>query len=267
MKKFLAAALVSSALISVAYANSNAGSILYVCSTPQPNTLARADFEALAWVQVTAMGHMGETGSKTNLLNYNTWDADVIQKSKGLTDAGSPTLEFARIPTDPGQIIMRAIAKLPFNYAFKVVRNDPATIGGTPTILYNRGVVTGPTRPGGKNEDFDLEVFMIGLNQREVVVDPTVGGVAPLCTVAPVITGTAQVANVLTVSTGTFTGDAVIVYSYQWYIGGVAVPGGTSATYAPVVADIGKKATARVAATNAVGSAVGFAAPTANIIA
>lgn len=267
MKKFLAAALVTSALIPVAFANSNAGSTLYVCATPQPNKLARADFEALAWVKVTAMGNMGETGSKTNLLNYDTWDDDVIQKSKGLTDAGSPTLEFARIWNDPGQVIMRAIALTPFNYAFKVVRTDPVTVGGTPTILYNRGVVAGPTNPNGKNEDFDLEVYIIGLNQRQIIVDPTMGGVPPTNTVAPVITGTAEVGQVLAVNNGTFTGDAVITYSYQWYVGGHAVAGAIANTYIPIVADIGKVAIARVSATNASGSAVGFGAPTAAIIA
>lgn len=267
MSKFLAAALIGSALVPVAFANTNAGSVLYVCATPQANDLARADFEALTWVQVKAIGNMGETGTKTNVLNYDTWDTTVIQKSKGLHDAGSPTVNVARIPSDPGQIIMRAAAKQNFNYAFKVVRNDPAIIGGTPTILYNRGIVTGPTRPNGKNEDFDLEVFTIGLNQEEVVVDPTAGGVAPTNTVVPTITGTAQVGATLTASNGTFTGDAVIAYAYQWYAGGVAIAGATANTYVPVTGNIGKIITVRVSATNASGAASAFSAPTTAVIA
>lgn len=263
----LAAALLTSALTPIAFANTNAGSALFICATPQPNDLDRAGFEALAWVKITAMGHMGETGSKTNILHYDAWDTAVIQKTKGLTDAGSPTVEVARLPFDAGQIILNTASDVNFNYAFKIVRNDPIVAAGLPTVIYNRGIVTGPTRPNGKNEDFDLEVFTLGLNQVEIVVNPTAGGVAPVMTLAPAITGTAQVANVLTCSTGTFTGDAVISYAYQWFIGGVSVPGAIAGTYTPVVADIGKKATCRVNATNASGSAQGFAAPTANIIA
>lgn len=263
--KFLNAALLSA--VPVVFANSNEGSIVYICATAQQNDLARADFEALAWVQIKALGTLGEAGSKTNILNYDTWDAPVIQKAKGLIDAGSPTIEVARIPTDPGQIILRAASKTNFNYAFKIARNDPATVGGTPTIIYNRGLVTGPTRPNGKTEDFDLEVFMLAFNQPEVVVDPLASGNAPTNTVAPAITGTAQVGQVLTVSNGTFTGDATIAYSYQWYVGGVAVNGATSSTYTPVTGNIGKIVAARVGATNAVGSAVAFSAPTGVVIA
>lgn len=265
----LATALLTSALTPIAFANTNAGAKLYVCTTPQgASDLARADFEALAWTLISGMGNMGETGSKTTIVNYDAWDTVVIQKGKGLTDAGSPTVECARLPTDPGQNILRA-AGLPtnqFNYAFKLVKNDPAVIGGAPTIIYQRGIVTGPTHPNGKNEDFDLDVFTLGLNQVEIVVNPTLAGAAPALTVAPAVTGTAKVANVLSVDNGTFTG-AGITYAYQWFVGGVAVPGAVANTYTPVVGDIGKIAMARVNATNISGNAVGFSGPTAAIIA
>lgn len=161
--------------IAVAFANTNSQSKLYFCSTPQPIDLDATEFAALTWVPITGVGSHGEAGSKTNILNYDTWDTKVTQKSKGITDAGSPEIELARIPDDAGQIALRAAAKTNLQYAFKMERNDKPTVDGTPTIIYNRGLVTGPTRPFGKNEDFDLEVFTLGLNQEEVVVDPTDG--------------------------------------------------------------------------------------------
>lgn len=267
MRMSLLVAATALAGLPVAFVNTNAGGALYVCSTPQNTNLSQSQFEALAWVAVTAMGNHGETGSKTNILTYDTWDTVVVQKAKGLTDAGSPTVEVARIPTDPGQIILRAACLVNQNYAFKLVKNDPAVIGGTATTIYNRGLVTGPTRPNGKNEDFDLEVFTLGLNQIEVVVNPSGAGVAPALTVAPAITGTAKVANVLTVSNGTFTGDAVITYTYQWFAGGVPISGAIANTYLPVTGDIGKVITARVVATNVAGSAFGVAPPTVAVIA
>lgn len=264
MRKLLAAALLTSAMVPV-YANSNAGSTFFVCATPQANDMVQADFEALTWVQVKGVGNYGETGSKVNILNYDTWDTTVIQKAKGLEDAGSPTVEFARIPTDPGQIIMRTIAKLNLNYAVKVVRNDPVTTGATPSIMYNRGLVTGPTRPNGKNEDFDLEVFTLAFNQREVVVNPLAGGVPPTNTVIPAITGTITTGQVITSSTGTFTGDATITFTYQWYAGGVAIPGATNSTFTLTSAQTGKIMQVRVAAQNLSGMAVAVSNATAAV--
>lgn len=156
-----------------AFVNTNAGSKLFICVTPQPDALNEAAFAALAWVQIVGVGSHGETGPNTNILTYDTWDTDVIQKAKGTTNAGDPEIELARIPTDPGQVALRDAAETNFNYAFKIERNDKADANSTPTIIYNRGLVSGPRRPMGRNEDFDLEIFMLGLQQKEIVVDAT----------------------------------------------------------------------------------------------
>lgn len=247
-----------------AFANSNAASKWYVCATPQNNILARADYEALTWVEVKYIGNVGETGKTTNMLSYDTWGDAVTQKAKGLTDAGSPEIECARDPFDAGQSILEAAGAVGNNnnYAFKEVRADGA-IGGTGTIRYHRGLVAGPRYPGGRNEDFDLQVFTLGLQQETIVVKPTVAGAAPALTAAPAITGTPKVGTQLTVSNGTFTGDAPITYEYQWFAGGVAVANAVASTFTPTVNEQGKVMTARVMAKNASGSAVGTSAPTA----
>lgn len=251
------------AALPVAFVNTNAGGKVYVCATPQQAVLAEGDYAALTWVEIAAVGNHGETGSQTNILNYDTWDLDVIQKGKGLTNAGDPQIEVARIPTDPGQIILRAAALTRYNYAFKVIRNDRVNDAGAPTILYNRGLVTGPMRPNGRNEDFDLERFNLALNQKEVVVDPTAGGTPPTNTVQPAITGTLEVGEVLSLSNGTFTGDATISYAYQWFAGGVAIANATNNTFLLTSAQLGKIMQARVYATNASGAAQAYTDVTA----
>lgn len=251
----------------VAFLNTNSGSKLYVCATPQAVALDQAGYEALVWVEVKSVGNHGETGSNTNILTYDTWGDDVTQKGKGLTNAGDPEIEVARLPTDPGQIILRNAALTRYYYAFKIESNDRNVDAGTPTIRYNRGLVSGPREPNGRTEDFDLEVFTLGLVQRQIKVNPSSAGNPPVLTVAPAITGTAQVNSVLTVSAGTFTGDATIVRTYQWYAGGVPIAGATNNTYIPVTADVGKVITARVTGTNNAGSAQGWAAPTSAVIA
>lgn len=151
----------------------NIGRSLWICATPQQADLNQAAFAALTYVQVKGVGSGGEIGTKENQLTYPTWDSTVVQKSKGMADAGNPPFELARDPLDAGQIILRAAAATEFNYAYKIMANDTPSGGSSPTIIYNRGLVMRPTRPQGKNEDFDLEVFTFANNQLEIVVDPT----------------------------------------------------------------------------------------------
>lgn len=154
--------------------NTNAGRKVYICTTPQPTALAQAAYEALTWVLVAGVGSVGETGSSTNILSYETWDDAVVQKAKGMTDAGSPEIEVARDPNDAGQNALRAAALTNLNYAIKIEGNDkPNTnVGSKPTTRYNRGLIAGPKQPNGRNEDFDLEVFTLGLQQLQITVAP-----------------------------------------------------------------------------------------------
>lgn len=158
----------------VGFANANAGSKLYISSASVSVGINKTALEALTWTEIKGIGSHGEAGVSTNILNYDTWDTTVIQKAKGMSDAGSPQLELARDQADAGQDALRAAALTNVNWAFKMERNDKpnSNVGSKPTIIYNVGLVAGPTRPFGRNEDFDLEVFTLALQQLEIVVDP-----------------------------------------------------------------------------------------------
>ena len=167
MKMFLALAVRS------VFANTMSGGKLYVCSTPKNSDLDEAAFEALTWVQVKGVGSHGETGSNTNIVSYDTWDTEFVQKSKGTSNAGDPEVELARIPADAGQVILRTAGDHfnKNNYAFKIERNDMPSGGTAGTCIYNRGLVTGPRTQHGRNEDFDLEVFTFALQQQQVTTE------------------------------------------------------------------------------------------------
>lgn len=158
-----------------AFADTNAKSSLWICETPQNEELSAAEFAALTWVKIGKMGELGATGTTTNILTYDTWDTDVVDKAKGMSNAGDPTIEVSRTPTDPGQIILNAASLTNFKYALRVLRNDKPDATGTPTTIYHRGLITGPTHPNGRNEDFDLDIFTAGLVQREIIVNPAPG--------------------------------------------------------------------------------------------
>lgn len=154
---------------------SNSGGKLYIgvdSGTSQAKAensdLTQVAYEALTWLEVKSVGSVGETGSNTNILSYDTWDTTVTQKAAGITNAGDPEIEVARIATDAGQIEVRRAALAANrvnNYAFKVLHLDG-------TVKYNRGLVLGPRHPNGRNEDFILEIFTLALNQEQIVVNP-----------------------------------------------------------------------------------------------
>jgi len=171
MNKLLFA--MTTGLVASGFFNTNAKKKLYICSTPQPTNLTASTYAALTWVLIGGVGSHGEVGDSTNILTYDTWDDEVVRKAKGLTDAGSPEIEVARDPADAGQVVMRTAAGTNLDYAFKIEGNDkPAGVSSTPTIRYNRGLVTGPRVPLGRNEDFDIEIFSLGLQQKQITVNP-----------------------------------------------------------------------------------------------
>ncbi|HEL4856774.1 TPA: hypothetical protein UL920_004219 [Stenotrophomonas maltophilia] len=148
-----------------AEAKTNAGSKLSICVLPQNEDLTATEFAALTFVQVKKVGSIGERGINTNVVQYDTLDTLVALKGKGITNAGDPQIEVAEDLTDPGQVAMRAAGApdVPDTYAFRIERADGS-------IEYLRGLVTGPNVPGGRNEDFILNTYTLGLNQVPVIV-------------------------------------------------------------------------------------------------
>ena len=143
---------------------------------PKPDDIAdAAAYAALTWLEVTGVGEIGEMGTMSNIISYDTITDDVKQKQKGLSDAGDPVIECRRIQADNGQIAMRNAAATLNYFAFKTEYSDKLNATGTNTIIYTRGLVTGPVRPNGRNESFILERFNLGLVQPEIVVAATAG--------------------------------------------------------------------------------------------
>ena len=144
---------------------SHAGVTVAVSTTIANTDLDQAGFEALTFTNVGNIGSIGEYGINTNMISYDTMDTLVTRKAKGITNAGDPQLECARADDDGGQILLIAAgAPDAFDaYAFEVTKQDGS-------IDYLRGIVSGPNSPSGRNEDFDLSIFTLGLNQAPLHV-------------------------------------------------------------------------------------------------
>ena len=238
-------------------AQTNKGRKFYVCETAKPTDLNQTEYEALTWVEVGNVGSVGETGTATNIVSYDELSTDVTQKQKGISNAGDPVVEVARNPTDVGQIAITAMAVTKLFYAFKTEDDDAPTAGDTNTIYYDRGVVTGPTRPGGRNEDFILENYTLGLVQTQITVAPVSASV-PVVVLLPAISGVAQDGEVLTAYVGTWT-NSPTSYTYQWQNDGgtstwADISAETASTYTLAAADIGDSVRVVVTAVNGAGS-------------
>lgn len=247
-------------------ANTNKNRKVYICATAQVPGLIQSDYEGFTWVEIQHVGNVGESGSKDNIVNYDELATDVLQKNKGITNAGDPMIECARNPTDAGQIIMRAAGKTVLFYALKI-QDDDAQVGFNPTTYYNLGLVVGPVRPNGRNEAFNLEQFTMGCVQREIVVDPVAQSV-PVNTFVPHIsssTGDIHTNAVLTVGEGSWSNGPILSYVYQWQqdtAGNdtyVNISAATAKTYTIVAGNATNKIRCEVKAVNGAGTAASFA--------
>lgn len=237
-------------------AKSLKGRIVYVCSTAQTGLpLNAAAFAALTWVAVGNVGSIGESGPNTNLPSYDELDTDVTQKSKGITDGGNPPIECSYNASDAGQAILRAAALTTGDYAVAWTDDDGIT-------YYNCGKITGPTHPNGRNEDFRLDVFTLGANQREVIVG---AAAAPVNSIPPAIAGGVSAASGLlyVMSPGAWS-NLPSSYVYQWQQDTAGnnsfsdIGGATGATYDPISGNIGNKIRVGVKGVNGFGTTASF---------
>jgi hypothetical protein len=240
-------------------ANTHKGRTIYVSNAAVGDEdLDLAAFEALTWVEIGDAGMIGDIGSSSNIINYDTLNTDVSQKQKGVTNAGDPQLEVARDYDDPGQILMRTYADTKFNYGFKVVNDDAPSASFNGSIIYLRGMVASAVNVGGRVDDFDLETYNIALNQRPLRQDPA-ATVIPANTIRPTISGTGITqGSTLTAHEGTWT-NSPTSYSYQWQADTAGngtfadIVGATAKTYVLAVGQAGDAVRVNVTATNAAG--------------
>ncbi|NDG31716.1 hypothetical protein EB118_16805, partial [bacterium] len=164
------------------------------------------------------------------------------------------------------------------NQVFETLNTTSGTWFGTATIGYayqwqrngvNINTLPSPKTTQGTSNSYTLtaadyqatiRVIIYAFNtggetSTTVTFSGQVLGKAPIITAIPTISGTVAPASTITASTGTWTAvPAITSYSYQWRADGVNISGATSASYTVALADIGKKLSCLVTATNSVGS-------------
>lgn len=95
-----------------------------------------------------------------------------------------------------------------------------------------------------------------------IIESPPAPQSQPLNILPPAISGETLVGFALFSFKGLWAGVPDPTYTYQWLANDVAIPGATSTSYVPTVADVGKTIKLRVTAQNIIGSAVATSLPT-----
>lgn len=145
--------------------STNFGGQFFIGTYAANDDLTVSEFEGVSWVRVPNLVTSDPTGVTQNIVSDSTWDRPVVCKGKGEANAGDPTIGF-QDKASPGMDLMLAAADYDNidSYPFKFEWADGSK-------EYNRGLVTGPQRSKGGNEDFKHVTFTLGLQQPPEIVE------------------------------------------------------------------------------------------------
>jgi hypothetical protein len=109
-----------------------AGDRLYIGGvlSDKKTDFVATDFDGQTWIEVDGWSQSGPVGDGAQEIA-----TDLINRGRTIVQKGtrrSPAMEnmFAIVPGDPGQAALIAAERTKFNYAFRIVRDDPPL--GTP---------------------------------------------------------------------------------------------------------------------------------------
>jgi len=143
----------------------NFGGTFSISTTAANDDLTLSEFLGLSYTEIPNLVTSDPTGVTQNVVSDSTWDRPVVCKGKGEANAGDPNVEFQDTPSAGMDLFVAAAAYDNTNsYAFLFQWADGSE-------EYNRGLVTGPQRTKGGNEDFKHVIFTLGLQQPPEVVE------------------------------------------------------------------------------------------------
>jgi len=171
----------------------------------------------------------------------------------GMIDSGEASFEINWVPGNSTDILIRGLLDS------GAIVDHRITFPNGVTVTYE-AAITGFTKA------LPIDDRMTATIAVSVSGDETWGSAsAPVNSVLPAISGIAQVGHVMTAWPGIWSGAPS--FTYQWKNEGVNIGGATSATYTPIVGDIGDNITVTVTATNSAGNASATSIETAAVIA
>lgn len=154
--------------------NAATGATLFIGAVqPARNPILSAYSGDLTYVEVGEIESIGNFGDKSSAINFTSLKDSRVRKLKGPRDAGALALTVGDSPSDAGQLALIAAEATNFEYNFKVVLNDAATVGGTASVHYFHGKVMGKELQVGSATNVVKRAFTVDINSPILEVDPT----------------------------------------------------------------------------------------------
>lgn len=154
-----------------------AGARIYIGTAlaPEIDDMTETDFagQSADWVEIDGWATMGTVGDTATQIAQTLINRGRTMKAKGTRDAGTMENTFAIIPSDPGQIALRAAEKTRNNFAFRIVFDDKATTAGTGTTQYFVALVMSVQEAGGEANTARILNGTLDINSNIVQVAAT----------------------------------------------------------------------------------------------
>jgi hypothetical protein len=132
-----------------------------------------SDYTSESYVEIDEVEDGGQVGDESSSITFTSLLDGRVRKLKGPRDAGTMAVVVGRDGTDEGQSALQAAETTVYDYFFRVVFNDPATVGGDPTTYYFCAKVMGERTNIGNVSNVIKQTFNLGVNTAITVVAPT----------------------------------------------------------------------------------------------
>ncbi|MBU4609132.1 hypothetical protein IMZ29_00755 [Achromobacter sp. GG226] len=136
----------------------------------QSDDLVAADFTGATWIEIGYMTNIGQYGDTQNVIEQEILGRGRVLKGKGISNAGTLENTMIPVPTDPGQIALKAAQASRCNYEWKIEYPGEECGEGedtTQTDMFH-GLALPGARQGGGASAVSLRNWSVGINSNIV---------------------------------------------------------------------------------------------------
>lgn len=151
--------------------STGAGVQFFIGTTTPAENLSQ--FITDTFIEVGEVEDLGEFGDESEEVTFASLADARLQKLKGVRDAGTIPLICGQDDTDVGQDAMIVAEADTLDFNFKIILNDKATSGGTPSEHFFRAKVMSKRTAVGTVNNVVRITFNLGINSEVLSIDAT----------------------------------------------------------------------------------------------
>lgn len=141
--------------------STHAGTKLSI-SAALPASLTKTAYAALSYTEIGEVTDAGEVGRTYNLVDHQPLSTRGVQQRKGSFRDGTPTVQIAYAPGDPGQIMLETALDDDDYYSFKEELQNGS-------IIYYQALVTAFPVSGGNVDTIVMSPLTLAIKAGSIV--------------------------------------------------------------------------------------------------